>query len=151
MERELRISAGAIVIHGGRILLVRVKNSGGTSFLVGPGGGVLSDEGINQAAVREVREETGLEVTPRRILFIEDLFDGNRRVVKTWFLCELTGGQLARTQGAIEEGIIEAGWYLRDQLENESVFPAVLLSHDWDSFFKDGWEAKYLDSRGTRL
>jgi ADP-ribose pyrophosphatase YjhB (NUDIX family) len=86
MEREHRISAGAIVIKGDEILLVRYKDSDGNSFLVGPGGGVLSDEGINEAVVREVREETGLEVSPYRILFVEDLLWRRYRIVKIWFL-----------------------------------------------------------------
>jgi 8-oxo-dGTP diphosphatase len=73
MEREHRISAGAIIIQDDQILLVRYKHSDGKSFLVGPGGGVLSDEGINQAVVREVREETGLEVSPCKILVPEKL------------------------------------------------------------------------------
>lgn len=149
MERELRISAGAIVIQGSEILLVRNKDSDGPSYLVGPGGGVLGNESINQAVVREVREETGLEVSPYRILFIEDLYDSGRRVVKIWFLCNLIGGQLTRTQGAIEEGIIEARWYRKDQLSTEVVYPPGLASCDWDAFFKDNWETKYLDSRNT--
>jgi ADP-ribose pyrophosphatase YjhB (NUDIX family) len=149
MEREHRISAGAIVIKGDEILLVRYKDSDGNSFLVGPGGGVLSDEGINEAAVREVREETGLEVSPYRILFVEDLLSRRYRMVKIWFLCNLIGGQLAHTQGAIKEGIAEAGWYRKDQLFNEVVYPSVLLSQNWDTFFKDNWESKYLELRNA--
>ncbi len=148
MEGELRISAGAIVAKEGKILLVRSKYSNGI-FLVGPGGGVLNNERIKDAVVREVREETGLEVRPHRILFVEDLFTPRRRTVKIWFLCELTGGQLSRTEGAIEEGIIEARWYRKDQLKNEAVYPAVLLTHDWDAFFKDNWETKYLETKGV--
>ena len=109
MERKFRVSAGAIVIRGDEILLVRAKNSEGKDFLVGPGGGVESDEGINQACIREVQEETGIEVRPCKILFIEDLVWENKRVVKVWFLCDVTGGEFTRTQGAIEEGLIEAG------------------------------------------
>jgi ADP-ribose pyrophosphatase YjhB (NUDIX family) len=112
--------------------------------LVGPGGGSLNDEGIKQTVVREVREETGLEVSPRKILFVEDLLSGRFRMVKIWFLCNLVGGQLEHAQGAIEEGITEAGWYRKDDLYNEIVYPSILLSQNWDTFFKDNWESKYL-------
>jgi len=64
-----------------------------------------------------VREETGIEVSTCKILFIEDLVWQNKRVVKTWFLCNVTGGELARTQGAIEEGLIEARWFRKNQLK----------------------------------
>jgi len=149
MERKHRISAGAIVIHGGRILLARYGDRSGKSSLVGPGGGVLSDEGINEAAIREVREETGLRVRPYRILVVEDLFSRRYRMVKIWLLCELIGGRLRNTQGAIDEGITEVGWYRKNQLQNEVVYPTILLTCDWDSFFKDNWESKYLESRNA--
>jgi ADP-ribose pyrophosphatase YjhB (NUDIX family) len=52
VEREHRICAGAIVIQEDQILLVRYNNTDGKSYLVGPGGAVLSNEGIYQAVVR---------------------------------------------------------------------------------------------------
>ena len=147
MEREHRISAGAIIIQEDQILLVRYNNGNGKSFLVGPGGGVLSDEGINQAVVREVREETGLEVSPSKILFVEDLLSRRYRMVKIWFLCEPVGGLFEKTQGAKEEGIIAVGWFRKEQLLEEVVYPPVLLTTHWDSFFKDDWQSKYLELR----
>jgi 8-oxo-dGTP diphosphatase len=149
VEREHRISAGAIVIQEDKILLVRYVNSSGKSFLVGPGGGVLNDEGTNQALIREVREETGLEVSPSRVLFVEDLLSQRYRMVKIWFLCNATGGQLANTQGAKDEGIIEVGWYRRVQLNNEVVYPTVLLSHKWGAFFKDNWQTIHIELQST--
>ena len=146
MEREFRISAGAIIIQEDKILLVRYNNSAGKSFLVGPGGGVFIEESTNQAAVREVREETGLEISPDKIIFVEDLLSKRYRLTKVWFLCHLVGGQLKHnTPGAIEEGITEAGWYRKDQLHNEVVYPTPLLKHNWDDFFKDNWKTIYLE------
>jgi 8-oxo-dGTP diphosphatase len=149
IEREHRISAGAILIQENQILLVRYNSAEGKSFLVGPGGGVSGNEGLYQAVIREVREETGLEIRPFRILFVEDLIHQHYRIEKIWLLCKLVSGQLTHTQGAIEEGIVEAGWYRRDQLQNEVVYPPGLLSYNWDTFFQDIWEAKYLELRMT--
>jgi 8-oxo-dGTP diphosphatase len=144
LERKFRVSAGAIIIRNDEILLVRTLNSEGKDFLVAPGGGVESDEGINQACIREVREETGIEVRPDKILFVEDLVWQNKRVVKIWFLCNVTGGELAGTQGAVEEGLIEARWFRKNQLKNEIVFPSVLMHHNWGSFIEDNWKTQYL-------
>jgi 8-oxo-dGTP diphosphatase len=149
LERKFRVSAGAIIIRNDEILLVRTLNSEGKDFLVALGGGVESDEGINQACIREVREETGIEVRPDKILFIEDLVWQNKRVVKIWFLCNVTGGELTRTQGAVEEGLIEAGWFRKNQLKNEIVFPAVLMHYDWDSFKEDNWKTQYLGMKNS--
>jgi 8-oxo-dGTP diphosphatase len=144
VERQFRISAGGIVIHENKILLVNYRDEPG--YLVAPGGGVESDEGLNQTVIREVREETGLEVTPHnnRILFVEDLISSRKRLTKVWFLCDVTGGRLSRTHEAEVEGISEARWYPRPQLDNTVVFPAPLLTYDWDAFSKDNWETLYL-------
>ena len=144
MTREHRISAGAVVISGTRVLLVRYKGADHRTYLVGPGGGVLSDEGINQAVVREVREETGLEVSPIRILGVEDLLSRQNRIVKIWILCNLNGGILSSTQAAREEGIIEAGWYSKEQLQNEVVYPSFVKSCAWGDLSGGAWETVYL-------
>jgi len=145
MEREFRISAGAIVINEDKVLLVRYLDSHGKSYLVGPGGGAFINESANQAVIREVKEETNLDVSPGKVLFVEDLLSKRHRITKIWFLCSLTGGKLAKTQGALDEEIIEVGWYRRDQLKNEIVYPSILSGHSWDAFFKNNWITLYAE------
>jgi 8-oxo-dGTP diphosphatase len=149
MKREHRISAGAIVIKEDKILLVRYINSQGQSYLVGPGGAVNTEESTSQAAAREVLEETGLEVSPNKVLIVEDLLAKRNRITKIWFLGNVTGGNLTDTQGAKDEGIIEVGWYSRDQLNDEIVYPTVLKSHRWSEFYKDTWQTIYLELQET--
>jgi 8-oxo-dGTP pyrophosphatase MutT (NUDIX family) len=149
VKREHRISAGAILIREDQVLLVRYDGVGEGSYLVGPGGAVLGNEGLHQAVVREVWEETGLEVSPRKVLFLEDLLSRRHRILKIWFLCNLIGGQLAATQGALEEGITGVAWYRKDELINEVVYPPALLSYDWETFPRHNWESKYLGIRET--
>jgi 8-oxo-dGTP pyrophosphatase MutT (NUDIX family) len=148
MDKEHRISTGAIILQEGKILLVRYADAlRGRSYLVGPGGRVENDESIIQAVVREVKEETGLDVNPDKILFVEDLISRRTRMVKIWLLCRPIGGQLAKTQGAVDEGIIEARWYRKEELKDEVVYPTILASTNWRIFLEDGWEAKHLESK----
>ena len=149
VEREHRISAGAIVMQDNHVLLVRYDGLGGRSYLVGPGGGVIGNESIQQTVVREVREETGLEVSPQKVLFVEDLLSRRHRILKIWFLCNLVGGQLIDTLGALEEGITDVAWYRRDELLNEVVYPPELLSYYWGALPRHNWESKYLELRET--
>ncbi len=149
MQRQHRISAGAIVIEEDRILLVKYDGAGGRSYLVGPGGAVFGNESMHETVVREVREETGLEVHPEKILFVEDLFSRRYRILKIWFLCHFIGGQITNTQEALEEGISEVAWYSRDELLDEVVYPPGLLTYDWEAFSRRNWESKYLELRET--
>ncbi|HEX9897244.1 MAG TPA: NUDIX domain-containing protein [Dehalococcoidales bacterium] len=148
MDKECRISAGTVIVQQGRILLVRHGAAfHGRDFLVAPGGGVEHDESIIQAVVREVKEETGLEVDPYKILFIEDMISRRKRVIKIWFLCKIVGGQLEKTQNAIEEGIVESKWYCKAELKDEVVYPSILINTDWHIFLKDSWETKYFENK----
>jgi ADP-ribose pyrophosphatase YjhB (NUDIX family) len=69
MDREQRISAGAIVIQNGAILLVRYRKETGENYLVSPGGGVLNDndtvESITEAVVRRHAKRPGWRSVPR--------------------------------------------------------------------------------------
>ncbi len=102
------------------------------------------DESITQALEREVKEETGLEVDPFKLLFVEDFLSSLNKQVKIWFLCNVVGGQVEKTQGAFDEGIIEVRWYGRNELADEVVYPSALLDESWESFSTDDFEAKYL-------
>ncbi len=46
---------------------------------------------------------------------------------KTWMLCECVSGDVVPTDGARAEGITEAGWFKKGQLENEVVYPPPIM------------------------
>jgi ADP-ribose pyrophosphatase YjhB (NUDIX family) len=60
--REHKVAAGVLVEHGGKVLLVRRRMRPGQGLWTFPAGFVDFDEDPAEAAVRECREETGLEV-----------------------------------------------------------------------------------------
>ena len=146
-----RIAAGGIILKDDAILLVRYGTTGGGSYLVGPGGALDSGENAPQAIIRETMEETGVLVRPRRVLWIEDLQCTRFKMCKTWMLCEIVSGEVKPTDGARAEGITEVGWFRKDQLGTEMVFPPPLMEHDWSEFRSDRWQTRCLPSRIARF
>lgn len=126
-----RIAAGAIVIKGDRVLLVRYPDSRSGSILVAPGGGLEQDENIAEAAKREVREETGMVVEPTAVVMIEDLVNSRYKMCKIWMICQALDGEVQRTPQAEVEGISEVGWYTKEELRDETVYPSLILEKDW--------------------
>lgn len=97
--------------------------------------------------MREAWEETGIRVRPHRVLWIEDLERDRFKMCKIWMLCDLVGGEVMPTDGARAEGIIEAGWFRKDQLGGETVYPPPLTQHYWSEFRSNAREARCLPSR----
>ena len=99
--RAIRPSASAVIFdRRGRVLLQQ-RSDGGQWGL--PGGGHEIGESVIEAVVREVREETGLRVTVRRLVgvYSDPAFqvvrypDGNVwHYVTCCFECTVRGGRL---------------------------------------------------------
>jgi 8-oxo-dGTP diphosphatase len=81
-------SAG-IVIKDNKILLMhRIKD--GKEYYVFPGGGQEEGETIEQTAIREVKEETTVDVKPERLLYKVAWDDGG---VNYFYLCNYISGE----------------------------------------------------------
>jgi 8-oxo-dGTP diphosphatase len=127
-----RISAGAIIESGGRLLLVRHQRPERYDFWVSPGGGVEGAEALAEAAAREALEETGVEVRTSKLAYVEELSQPGVRHVKFWFAAVPLQGTLSVAHPeAKAEYIVEAAWLGRSELEGKTVFPPVLLGRYW--------------------
>lgn len=148
MSLPHRIAAGGIVFKGNSVLLVRYPGGrAGETYLAGPGGGLEGQENIVQAVVREIQEETGLAVAPKRVIAIEDVIFPRFKMIKVWMLCDAVEGDVRRTKGAEVEGILEAAWFTKDRLTHEVVYPALLMEHDWDQLRSETGPVTILPSR----
>jgi 8-oxo-dGTP pyrophosphatase MutT (NUDIX family) len=124
-----RLSARLLILNdAGRLLLFRfVHRTGalaGQDFWATPGGGVEDGETMEQAAVRELAEETGLqrtsvgsEVARREVAF--QLPDGEHVVSdERYFVVRVTDDTLSRANWTAfeREVMVEHRWWSRDEL-----------------------------------
>jgi ADP-ribose pyrophosphatase len=69
------VAVGAVIIKDGKILLVKRRYEPKANYWTLPGGLVKLGEGVRQALIREVREECGIEIEPKRIIDVIDFID----------------------------------------------------------------------------
>ena len=127
-----RISSGALVFRGDQILMVNHVKAGAYDFWVAPGGGVEGAESIADSAVREVKEESGLDISVGQLAYIEELIHPSQRECKFWFVGELIGGNLdVSAIEATREFIVNARFFNRSELAGIVVFPPIVTDRIW--------------------
>jgi 8-oxo-dGTP diphosphatase len=99
------VGVGAIVVDKGRVLLVQRGREPLKGHWSIPGGLIEVGESLHAGVVREVLEETGLEVEPVELIELLDKIhrDGDRiryHYVIADYLCRVTGGSLAAASDA---------------------------------------------------
>lgn len=108
------VGAGAVVRDGdGRLLVVQRGRAPARGRWSLPGGRVEAGETAADAAVREVREETGLHVEVTSFLGYVEHIVGDHHIVILDFLAVVTGGQLAARDDADD-----VAWVTRRELED---------------------------------
>jgi 8-oxo-dGTP diphosphatase len=140
------VGVGAVVVHEGRVLLVRRGREPLRGKWSLPGGLLELGESLIEGVVREVREETGLTVEPVELIELLDRVyrEGDRvryHYVIADYLCRVTDGELQAASDAdavrwversewnshsalvldpITVRVIEAGWQRANALKAKS-------------------------------
>ncbi|AZS73221.1 NUDIX hydrolase [Streptomyces platensis] len=103
--------AAAIIVHEGRVLMVRRRISEGKLSWQFPAGEVEPGESREDAAVRETKEETGLNVSAVELLG-ERVHPATGRLM-SYTACEVLSGT---AHVADTEELAELAWVAHDQI-----------------------------------
>jgi 8-oxo-dGTP diphosphatase len=111
------LAVSAAIFRDGRVLIVRRARPPAHGLYTLPGGGVELGETLEEAVIREVREETALEVKPvalagyRQAIARDAKGDVERHFVILPFAARWISGDIS-----LNEELAEAHWLFPDQL-----------------------------------
>ena len=114
--RHPQVGVGGVVVWDGRVLLVRRAKPPLEGRWSIPGGTVELGETLEQALVREMAEETGLEVEPLEVLTVFDRIEREGAEVAFHhvivdYLCRRVSGEARAASDALE-----VAWATADEL-----------------------------------
>jgi ADP-ribose pyrophosphatase YjhB (NUDIX family) len=101
---DVRVT-GIVVDDGDRLLLLNQDTEAERAWSL-PGGKIDPGETAEQALVRELREETGVEVEVGRLLYVCDVVGAG--VLHLTFECRRTGGKLGAVAPSADSRPIRA-------------------------------------------
>jgi 8-oxo-dGTP diphosphatase len=105
------LAVSAAIFRDGRVLIVRRARSPAHGLYTLPGGGVELGETLEEAVIREVREETALEVEPIELVGFRQAIarDGDGRVERHFVILPFAAHWISG-EVSLNEELAEAHW-----------------------------------------
>jgi 8-oxo-dGTP diphosphatase len=132
MAGDKLLAVRTLIIEDNRVLLVGHKSTtGGQVWWMAPGGLVHTGESALDAAAREVKEETGLDVEIERLVYWAEWIWQRSHCLELVFLGQVAGGHLRAgidpELPADQQIIFDARFLGLDDLDQYPVYPTILV------------------------
>lgn len=130
-------AVGSVVFKDNRILLVKRKNPPAKNLWAIPGGKIKPGERMQEAAEREIFEETGLKIKAGEPVFSFDVIehDGDGNIQFHYVIVDLMADYLSGELKASDDAS-EACWITRQELSSLSInkMTRFLLKEKFDFY-----------------
>lgn len=122
-----QVGVGAVVFHDGAVLLVQRRNPPCANEWAIPGGKVRLGETLQQAAEREILEETGIHIKAGEPVYAFDLIENDTSGQVRWHYA-IIDLQAEYIQGEIQaaDDAIAAAWLKPEDLAGVTINPTTL-------------------------
>jgi 8-oxo-dGTP diphosphatase len=118
----IRVSV-IVITDDNRILLVRHRK-GNRQYWVLPGGRLEYGETFQECAIRELQEETGLDVAVDKLIFLSEAIapDRSRHIVNVYLTAHVIGGVMKVGDEPVLAGV---DYRPVEELEHGTLYPPV--------------------------
>jgi ADP-ribose pyrophosphatase YjhB (NUDIX family) len=147
--KNIKIRVGGICVYDNKILLIHRINLGkeksDQEYYAIPGGGVEDGEGITRALIREMKEETNLDIKVGKLFYEmqdKDPKGDNRK--HYYYSCIYTTGEPKLREDSEEAREMKLGvnfynpvWIDLKELQNIALFPKQIKQEIIDKFITE--------------
>jgi len=137
----LRNRVAGIGIRDGKVLVIHRINEIGEEYYVFPGGGQEENETSEEAVVRELYEETSLNVKPRKLLYHITWDEG---IENFFYLCDAENGEAMLRDDSEEFAKMQKGeqsytleWILIEELHTLKLYQLEVRDLFIEDYKKD--------------
>ena len=126
MEIRPRVRVAGILIENNKILLIEHKKNDKKYWLI-PGGGVDWGESTAEALIREYKEETNLDVTVDKFLFLSETIapDKEKHVINLYFKVKKDENSKAEMILGHETKLNDLIFVSKEEIENIKIYPNI--------------------------
>ena len=120
-----RVRVAGIVIQENSILLIQhIKNE--KKYWLVPGGGVDWGESLEDALIREYKEETNLDIEVKDFLFFSETIspDKNKHVINLYFLVKIKNDSETMKIGN-ETNLSDLKYVSKEEIQNIKLYPNI--------------------------
>ena len=117
-----QVAVGAVLFYKNQILLVKRGKAPAKNMWALPGGKVLPGERLQQALIREIKEETNLDISVGELVYTFDVIekDKNDNIVFHYVILDFECSYIAGKLNALDDAV-DAVWASEKKLRKLNV------------------------------